>query len=123
MRIYLKKKEVVYIVLLLAGYALWLYVDHLFNASYKKDFHLFYSSTLKGKLVRLELAKSDIFKLDNAEREYKFNSNMSWFNNYRTFCQVADKGDSVYKDAWSDTIYLKKNNTGQIIKFTFYKPK
>ncbi|MBN8852123.1 MAG: hypothetical protein J0H07_09710 [Sphingobacteriales bacterium] len=120
MRIYLKRKEMVYIVLLLAGSGLWLYVNHLFNAAYKKDDHVFKSSALKGKIVRLGSAKRDIVKLDNSNVEYRFNSEMSWFNHYNTFSNVADIGDSVNKDAFADTIYLKKKNTGQIIKFTFY---
>ena len=122
MRINLKKKNVRNIALLGFFPALWLMSMPFFNRWQKKDFQIFYSSTLKGKIVHQGAAKRDILKLDNSEVEYRFTSNMSWFNHYQTFSQTAKKGDSVYKAALSDTIYLVKAN-GSRYKFTFDKLK
>lgn len=102
--------------------ALWLISIPFFNRWQKKDFQIFYSSALKGKIVDVGGSKRDVFKLDNSKVQYRFSSNMSWFNHYQTFSDAADKGDSVYKAAWSDTIYLAKAN-GARYKFTFDKRK
>jgi len=92
MGINLKKKDVRNIALLGFFPALWLISMPFFNRWQKKDFQIFYSSALKGKIVHQGAAKRDILKLDNSEVEYRFTSNMSWFNHYQTFSQAAKKG-------------------------------
>ena len=90
------------------------------NRQNKKDFQTFYSSPLKGKIFRLQTVKPEVLELDNSNVEYRFTSQMTWFNNNKTFSQTASMGDSVYKAAWSDTIYLKKAD-GTMYRFTFLK--
>jgi hypothetical protein len=50
-------------------------------------------------------------------REFFFYANVSE-NENSTFEYSAEKGDSIIKPAYADTIYLKKAN-GKVLQYTF----
>jgi hypothetical protein len=82
----------------------------------------FNSTELKGRITYLtSIMGGQRIKLNNSARKFTFFSVMDKSNNYRTFVQDAEIGDSVYKEAYSDTLYLIKSSTNKTKAYTFRK--
>lgn len=121
MRTYLRKKEVVYIVLLIAAWVLWQTGIFFFDKYNKKEFDRFYSTDIHGNITYLQASSGgERFKVQGSDHINTFHSRATYFNNYDFFYSTAEKGDSVYKPAWSDTLYLRKKDDGRTYKFTFH---
>jgi hypothetical protein len=60
-------------------------------------------------------------KLNNSDKTFTFFSIVDKRNNYSTFAEDAKIGDSVYKDAYSDTLYLFKSGNNRTKAYTFQK--
>ncbi|HEX3935191.1 MAG TPA: hypothetical protein VHW43_10970 [Puia sp.] len=89
------------------------------NKKNNRDFQLFYSHTIAGRVTGKSASTGgERFRINDSSQVYRFQSIMSALNHYKTFTEVAYRGDSVYKKAFSDTLYLfKKDST--VYKFTF----
>jgi len=113
----MNKKYSIYAVgIIFLAYAI--YVPINLNNS-KKDHKIFLSSRLAGKL-RIVSGSSggEKFILNNSNQRYLFFSKLAYLNNYQSFADIAEIGDSIYKESFSDTLLLLKKS-GKIYKFTF----
>jgi hypothetical protein len=86
------------------------------------DYIEFNSSVLKGRITYLYSSSGgERIKLNNSGKKFTFFSVMSKVNNYSTFAEDAEIGDSVYKGAYSDTLYLFKSGSNRAKAYTFQK--
>lgn len=102
---------------------LFFYFRYSATRDYKREFKIFNSSKLAGKITYASAGSSgERIRLDNDKRLFHFITILTASNDYSQLTSIADKGDSVYKPAFSDVIYLKKITTGALYKFAFRKP-
>ncbi len=70
---------------------------------------------------RLEYAKigyhGSVFKIEGIEKEFVFYPFTSELNDNTIFYNIAKKGDLIIKDAYSDTLKVKKKNKVYLYKF------
>ncbi|MGN7787353.1 hypothetical protein ACTJIJ_22655 [Niabella sp. 22666] len=87
----------------------------------KREFDLFYSSQLSGKIIKIEeYSRGSNFILENNPNEYAFYPYTDKrLNNNQIFQYIAKPGDSVFKSAYSDTLFLIKGN--KTYSYTFRK--
>lgn len=87
----------------------------------KKEFEVFYSSSLSGKIVKVEeYSRGSDFIIDNDSIQYRFYPYTDKQLNYgEKFRRLAKPGDSIYKKAFSDTLSLIKGK--RIYLYTFQK--
>lgn len=91
------------------------------NKKVKAEFDLFYLSRLSGKIIKIkEYSRGSNFALNNSQVEYSFYPYIDkQFNNDEIFQYIAKPGDSIFKEANSDTLFLIKGN--KIYSYTFRK--
>jgi len=95
-----------------------IYVPISLNNS-KQDHKTFLSSRLAGKLKIVSGSSGgEKFILNNSNQRYLFYSKLAYLNNYKSFADLAEIGDSIFKESFSDTLFLVKKS-GKIYKFTF----
>ncbi len=87
----------------------------------KKEFDLFYSSSLSGTISKIdEYSRSSNFSLVNNSSEFTFYPYVDkGLNDSEIFQYLAKPGDSIYKPAFSDTLLLIKSH--KVYSFTFQK--
>lgn len=87
-----------------------------------KEFEQFDKSLIVGKLSYVEeYSREATFKIDNNTATFKFFPiTDKQLNGGHIFNYFAEPGDSIYKAAYSDTLFLLKN--GQVYRYTFQKP-
>lgn len=79
----------------------------------------FYNATLDGNLKYISIKQHRIsIQLVNDSAEYLFNPES--INHSKSFIDIADVDDKIYKPSFSDTLVLIKN--GNFYKFNFEKP-
>jgi hypothetical protein len=108
------------IIFLLVG-AVYLIVSIYYTRNRgKQNYNRFYNSYQNGIIedVRGKL-KGTGLKLNSDEREFVFYPYTDRINENNIFHYFAEKGDSVYKPAFSDTLQLVKD--GKVYKYTFQK--
>ena len=90
------------------------YTDNLF----KKHLKEFNETNINGILINVDIVNHGTgFKINTSKYEFVFypiNGNRG-----NSFEDIADKGDSGYKPAFSDTLFLFKNK--KVYKFYFRK--
>jgi hypothetical protein len=91
------------------------------NRKTKREFDLFYSSQLSGKIINMyTYSRGANFILDNNPRKFSFYPYVNKeLNNNEIFQYIAKPGDSIYKPAYSDTLFLIKKNA--IYSYLFQK--
>jgi len=82
-----------------------------------QHFTTFYSTNINGQIDSVRIAYRGIGLQLTDKREFFFYANVAE-NDNRTFEYTAEKGDSIVKPAYGDTIYLKKTS-GEVLKYTF----
>ena len=71
----------------------------------------FITSSISGRLKRFEQGGgSSWFMIDKSKEKYYF-----WDKNNKLFYDIAKKGDSVYKTANSDTLYLIQSDSNVVV--------
>lgn len=99
-------------------------VDHFMgnrmNKTYSDRFNDFNKSNLKSIIVDFSKNRRDV-ELILANDTVAFFPRTSDLNHNSIFGFTADKGDSIIKKPFNDTLILKKPN-GTVFKFTFIKP-
>ncbi len=111
-----KKYPIYVVVFIFIAYAI--YVPISLNNS-KHDHEIFLSSRLAGKLKIVSGSSGgEVFILNNSNQRYLFYSKLAYLNNYQSFAELAEIGDSIFKESFSDTLFLVKKS-GKIYKFTF----
>ena len=84
-------------------------------------FSRFNSTDMNGKIVYSEVGYHGcVFKIENIEEEFVFYPISGDLNNRKIFCYVAEKGDLIIKQAYSDTLRLIKKDKAFMYKF--HKP-
>lgn len=91
------------------------------NKKGKKEFQLFYSSQLAGRIIKIEeYSRASNFMLDNNPNEFAFYPYTDkQLNNNEIFQYIAEPGDSIFKPAYSDTLLLIKGGKNYV--YTFQK--
>jgi len=91
------------------------------NKKVRKEFNLFYSSHLSGRIIKIDnYSRNSNFILDNNSAEFAFNPYTDKkLNNSEIFHYIAKPGDSIYKPAHSDTLLLIKGDKNYY--YTFQK--
>ncbi len=112
----LKIKEQHIIILFLIGLIVTLAIidQNRLNKKLQENFKIFNKSNIKGILRKFSGSTSGTY-ITVGSKEYNYSRKAD------NFPYIAEKGDSIIKPAFSDTIILKKPN-GKIYKFTFFKP-
>lgn len=84
----------------------------------KKSFNNFYSSHIEGILNGVNGHSRGVgFSIENSDKGFSFYPKTSELNNNKRFSGFAQKGDSIYKAAYSDTLRLFKEN--KVYLYTF----
>jgi hypothetical protein len=86
---------------------------------FKREFALFYSSEINGKIAQIKMGKGEsFFNTDKRDPYFRFVDLSSLGTSGRfDFGNFARPGDSVYKAAYGDTVYLFQK--GIVYKYTF----
>jgi hypothetical protein len=80
----------------------------------------FYKTDIAGKLIDVHASSGWTFiKVQNYNEEFAFSPNTSEINQNSIFSYIAEKGDSLIKTAYSDTLILIKK--GEVYRYTFEK--
>ena len=92
---------------------------------YKEKESLFFNENITGKIIRITSGGRHLtyMKLDKPKREINvlIETNILIKNEQALFYDIAQVGDSLYKPAYSDTIYLYRKDS--LIKVCFNKKK
>jgi hypothetical protein len=88
----------------------------------KMEFNTFFNAKITGKIVFVDFRhKKDAFKVNNNDSVFFFVSSLHYMHDKGNFfSDEAEKGDSVYKEAFSDTLFLFKKN-GEMYMYSFAK--
>lgn len=92
------------------------------NRKFENNFKTFYDNNLEGVLTYVDIKYKGVgFRLENNEQTYVFYpiTNQD-INDGKIFNYFAEPGDSIYKPAYSDTLFLFKNE--RVYRYTFQKP-
>jgi len=116
----MQKKLFIIWMLLLAFFAIF-YSTTSQHKKGKKEFEIFYSSSLAGTIVRIDkYSRGSNFILDNNPTKFAFYPYTDkYLNNDEIFQYIAKPGDSIVKPAYSDTLLLIKG--GKVYLYTFQK--
>lgn len=89
------------------------------NRKVRKEFNLFYSSQLSGKISAIQKnSRASNFMLDNNPNDFDFYPYTNkQLNNNEIFQYIAELGDSIFKPAYSDTLILIKKGKKYMYKF------
>lgn len=89
------------------------------NKKVLKDFDLFYSSFLNGRITKVDkYSRGAIFKLNNSSTKYTFYPDTDKnLNEGEIFQYLAQPGDSIYKQPFSDTLILIKDDKTYLYTF------
>lgn len=117
---FMQKKIFIILMFLLACFAIF-YARPSQHKKGKREFELFYSSQLSGKIIKIKkYSRGSNFILENNANEFAFYPYIDkHLNNNEIFQYIAEPGDSVYKPAYSDTLELIKGD--KVYFYTFQK--
>lgn len=95
---------------------------HYLERNFENNFKAFNKNNLEGVLTHVDIRYKGVgFKVDNNIHTYIFYPiTDEKLNDGRIFNYFAEPGDSIYKPAYSDTLFLFKN--GKAYRYTFQKP-
>ncbi len=118
--IFMKKKLFIVSMFLLACFAIFYSTRWQHNKG-RREYNLFYSSQLSGKVVKIEeYSRASNLMLENNPNEFCFYPYTDkHLNNNEIFQYIAKPNDSIYKPAYSDTLFLFKGN--KKYAYTFQK--
>lgn len=84
----------------------------------REHFQSFYSSAIYGQVDSVRIAyRGAGLKLSDGKEFFFFPYTDKVLNESSIFEYIAEKGDTVIKPAFGDTIFLKKS-TGKVLKYT-----
>ena len=115
------KKIALFIVLAVLFISLVYLTSNHSSTYYAKKFMILDSSYLKGVIVEIQdQTRDENFKLNTSNHKYIIKSITNTELNRNTFFgSIAEIGDSIYKEAYADTLYLFKQN-GEEYAFEFH---
>ena len=116
----MKKMFTVIGLLILIGFLIFIGIRYQ-DKKVKREFDLFHSSTLSGKIIKIDkYSRGSNFILDDNPTEFAFYPYIDKsLNNGEIFQYVCQLGDSIYKPAYSDTLVLIKGD--KVYSYTFQK--
>lgn len=112
-----KRYIVIMVLLISVGY---IYIGtHYQDDKVKKEFELFYSSSIFGRVVKVDrYSRESNFVVSNDSIVYRFYPHSDKnLNDSLIFRYLAKPGDSISKPAFSDTLLLFKGN--KVYSYTF----
>lgn len=116
-------KGKIFTAILLVTIILSLYIPfslHFNNLRTKKMFTKFYRSKICGEISNVTIAHHGVkISIKDHAESFIFYPLSSPLNDYRIFNLTAEKGDSLIKEKYSDTLKLVKNH--KVYLFTFEK--
>jgi len=95
------------------------FLGYLIERERKKDVKEFESTRIAGRIRNAYATNHGFgggFDMSLSNKQYAFTLDSGFSCN---FGRTAEEGDSVFKAAYGDTLYLIKNKTGEVIKYTF----
>lgn len=114
----MQKKLFIIWMIILVGVTIFVGIPYQ-NKKGKKEFELFYSSPLSGKISTIQKnSRASNFTLDNNPNKFAFYPYTDkQLNNNEIFQYIAEPGDSIFKPAYSDTLLLIKGNKTYVYTF------
>ncbi len=101
-------------------YYLYSFFDKNGNRQPENDFNNFNSSNIKGVIVDIgEAHHMNGFKVNTSAAEFIFHPKIQSENDFDALARIDD---SIIKPAFSDTLILKKSQTGKVYKILFFSP-
>ena len=115
-----KNKKLLYfvIIFLIIG-AAYIYIAQKFgNERNKRLFIQFDTTNIHGVINNVGIRyHGSYFKIIGNKNDFVFFPNTGKLNGFNIFDQLAQKGDSIIKPAYSDTLVLIKNNKKYLYTF------
>lgn len=115
------KKKLFIISMFLLGCFVIFFSTSLQNKKGKREYNLFYSTTMAGKIIKIKVySRGSDFILENNSNKFSFYPYTDKdLNDNEIFQYLATPGDSIYKPAYSDTLFLIKRD--KTYSYTFQK--
>lgn len=114
-----KKKSFLITVIIVLGIGYYFHSYYL-DRKGKESFQKFNQSTITGEVKKIDSGGGQVFfTIEGDSIEYNFSPRTSEHNYDTIFEYTAEKGDSVFKASYSDTLYFFKG--GKTYKYTFQK--
>lgn len=107
---------IVFIVVLI-----YLFTAQFIGGNREEQFFMRFDTTnINGKLEYSKIGyHGSVFKIEGIEKEFVFFPYTNELNDNKIFYNIADKGDSIIKEAHSDVLMVKKN--GKVYQYKFRK--
>lgn len=110
------------------GIVIFIILIYLFTAQNigenreEQFFNRFYTTNINGVLEYAKIGyHGSVFKVNGLEEEFVFYPYTNELNENKIFYNIAKQGDSIIKEAYSDTLQIKKKD-GKIYKYKFRSP-
>jgi hypothetical protein len=98
-------------------------LEYFAGRIYKRDNEIFDSAKISGRLLEFSQSSGgERIRVNTSNLFYRFQTELDQRYNYKQFTDVAEIGDSVNKEPFSETLSLIKKS-GQNYYFTFEKRK
>ena len=115
----MKPKYVILLILVIIYLVLALLIEPKSNLRSRQNYKTFHTTSITGKIDSARIAYRGVgLRLSDGKEFYFFPRTDRLLNNGNIFVYTAEKGDSIIKPAYGDTIYLKKTS-GEVLKYTF----
>ena len=114
------KRRIIIFVLIILG-AVYLLIAQIYgNKRLKRNFKSFNESQIIGEIEEIGIKQHGTgFRIKNDSIDYVFYPITSKINEKKILYQIAEKGDSIVKFRYSDTLILIKRK--EKYKYTFQK--
>ena len=88
---------------------------------FQREYNQFNSQEIIGKIEYIRSKHRGVaFKIEEYKNEFIFHPYTNVINGFHLFYNIAERGDSIIKGSFSDTLILIKNNN--VYYYTFEKP-
>ena len=118
-------KKIYFGYILSIGLIIFIFVDQGNDGNKESQFfNRFNTTNIQGEIEYVKHRyESSIFKIEEIEKEFVFYPFRNELNNYKSFCNIAEKGDMVIKKSYSDTLMLLKKKNNEVYLYIFWKNK
>jgi len=115
----MKQKHIIILIWAIICIVLALFIQPKSKRRSQQNYETFYTASITGKVDSVRIAYRGVgLRLFDGKEYYFFPRTDRLLNNGNIFVYTAEKGDSIIKPAYGDTIYLKKTS-GEVLRYTF----
>ena len=110
-----------YLIIVLVFLPIFIVTNNYIRDSLKESYLFLDSSYMSSTIIKLNYYKMGTILILKDEKEYKFRDQSVYVKQIpkdKWLYDIADRGDSIYKAAYSDTLFLFKQN-GENYFFVF----